>query len=482
VSSDAFDVRVRSVRGAVLELEVLPSEPLEICASRSFALLVLNDAGDRAFDYLPGDPQSESRQAEVRRLTEAYAGSPLRQELQKYPDWYAKKEWMAANLDAFIVSSTVIEKKNELDAAELRDAAAKIEKRFGGALPLDRFHEWQPLRWARCFHYTLRVELADSKWAEHVVEGREFGSTAYDVLLEETAPPVASPPPPSAPSETWTKKTRAKVHGSRTPHPLDARPPALKKDWADLARSVAAISFESPDPGTLDLANRALVFDATPPSSLDPAVERFRYLAVPTAQKAALLRSWARIAGPSFWVEVLRGTSPPIHIAAAMKGGGRSTSLDVSFSAPSLLTLAPASNGGVFATALRRILFSEFDGVVQAAAALHPEREPLLVYALARDEGIGRRFLDHAYVPANQWVRPHPWIVASLHDPQLAIEYLKRHTDWTLGERAFDVVELLGKAAIPVFDAYFELLSADPFRGASFDRDALEAAQIARRL
>jgi hypothetical protein len=65
--------------------------------------------------------------------------------------------------------------------------AVAIEAEFGGALYTNQAHLWQPRRWALCHNYTLRVIVADPKWAAHLEPGLEWGTTAYDVWFERAA-------------------------------------------------------------------------------------------------------------------------------------------------------------------------------------------------------------------------------------------------------------------------------------------------------
>jgi hypothetical protein len=187
MSSDCFYVRVKSVNGREVIFDVLTSTAggtNDLCASRSFALLLLSDALRRSVDNLPGGWDDPQRQQEVERRYEAHDVAPLIKELENAGDYYVNESWMQKNVERFVKKCELVERRNNLGDEELSRREEEIANACGGALYTNQYHVWQPLRWQRCHNYTLRVTLADPKWGAHLEPGIEFGTTAYDVWYE----------------------------------------------------------------------------------------------------------------------------------------------------------------------------------------------------------------------------------------------------------------------------------------------------------
>ena len=183
MGSDTFTVRVAKVERDSVVLDLLPgtSGGYEDCyTSRSFALVILHDALHEAAFYARDA-------AEGARLDRKADRAPLTKALEKAgKGWRESPEWMAANVDRYVVSTEVVGRWNELGEQRLRRREMEIQKKMGGALTNDRAHEWRPMRWDRLFHYTLKVVVTDPKWIAPLEEGLELGTGAYEVWREAT--------------------------------------------------------------------------------------------------------------------------------------------------------------------------------------------------------------------------------------------------------------------------------------------------------
>ena len=227
MSSDCFDVRVKSVNGDEVIFDVLTGTAggyNDLAASRSFALVLLNDALSRATDSLPGEWGSPERDEAAARLREKSANAELVKALATEGDWYVSADWMRANVDRFVKSTEVLERRNDLPDEELSRRAQAIEAEFGGALYTNQYHQWQPRRWELCHNYTLRVVVADPKWAAHLEPGLEFGTTAYDVWNESAPAPAEAPAIAPAPKKTAPKKATPKKTAPKRTAPKKAAP------------------------------------------------------------------------------------------------------------------------------------------------------------------------------------------------------------------------------------------------------------------
>jgi hypothetical protein len=190
VSSDCFDVRVKSVEGNEVVLDVLTGTAGgldDLCASRSFALVALHGALQGAVDTVRYALPEDKSAAEIQRLYAKHDDAALVKALADEGDWYVEPEWMKKNVGRFIASCALVERRNNVGEDELSRRAVAIEAEFGGALYTNQAHLWQPRRWALCHNYTLRVIVADPKWAAHLEPGLEWGTTAYDVWFERAA-------------------------------------------------------------------------------------------------------------------------------------------------------------------------------------------------------------------------------------------------------------------------------------------------------
>lgn len=190
MSSDCFDVRVKTVRGDTIELDVLTGTAgglTDLCASRSFVLSVMHEALERADLALREGLTAAKRRAEAARLKKKHAASALTAALASEGDWYTSEPWMRANVGRFVRSCVLVERRNNLSDAVLSRREAAIVEEAGGALYLDKRTQWLPKRWAQCHNFTLRATLTDPKWGAHLEEGIEFGTTSYDVWFEGVA-------------------------------------------------------------------------------------------------------------------------------------------------------------------------------------------------------------------------------------------------------------------------------------------------------
>jgi hypothetical protein len=178
MSSDLFDVRIKSVNETEVIFDVLTTGAAgfdHLADTSSFALVLLSDALCRAAEDVSTD-------AERNRLREKSKAAPLLIELQTAEeDWYVSESWMEDNLDRFIADCEVLERRNDVGKDELRRREDAIVDQFGGTLSESRKHEWNALRWEKCHNYTLRVQVTETRWCEHLEPGLEFGTAAFDV-------------------------------------------------------------------------------------------------------------------------------------------------------------------------------------------------------------------------------------------------------------------------------------------------------------
>jgi hypothetical protein len=191
MSSDLFEVRVAKVDGTKVTLDVLTDTAGgvdDLCTSRSFALLCLEDCLRRATDIVRSEANNPKKEAEVHRLYAKADNSALHQALPSTDesDWFVNKQWMQENVGRFIESCKLVERRNHLSREELEKREEAIEEKFDG-LRNDNYHLWQPARWKDCHNYTLEVVVTDPKWAQHLEVGLHFGTTAYDVWSEKAA-------------------------------------------------------------------------------------------------------------------------------------------------------------------------------------------------------------------------------------------------------------------------------------------------------
>lgn len=186
MSSDTFDVRVKSVQGTEVVLDVLTNTGGgydDLCASRSFALLVLHDALRRAKDAHIHAMKDPARRAEMVRLDEKHGKAVLVRELaEEADDWQLDEAWMRENVARFVKEVDVVERRNAVGEAELARREKELADEYANTP--ERGDEWQAKRWERCHNYTLRVVVTDAKYAEHLEPGLAFGTTAFDVWYE----------------------------------------------------------------------------------------------------------------------------------------------------------------------------------------------------------------------------------------------------------------------------------------------------------
>lgn len=190
MSSDCFYVRVRSVQDCEVVFDVLTSTAGgcdDLCASRSFALCLLSDALRRSVDLVWSGLKEPARSEETARRYDSHERAALTMALTREDDWYVNEEWMKKNIARFVADCQLVERRNNLGEAELMRRELAIREQFGGALATDKYHQWQPHRWKQCHNYTLRVTVADPKWAAHLQPDIEFGTTAFDVYYEPTS-------------------------------------------------------------------------------------------------------------------------------------------------------------------------------------------------------------------------------------------------------------------------------------------------------
>lgn len=164
MSSDLFDVRVASLSGDTITLDLLTGTAGgldDLCASRSFALSLLGHAQRGS-----GTPLEAALVA---------LGGPW-----QTSDWYVNEAWMREHAGHFVAQTALVERRNAVGERELRHRDEVTSKAAGGA-------ERTLQRWAQCHNYTLRVSMTDSKWLVGFRVGQAFGTTAFDVWIEHDA-------------------------------------------------------------------------------------------------------------------------------------------------------------------------------------------------------------------------------------------------------------------------------------------------------
>lgn len=190
MSSDLFEVRIAKIAGRKVTLDVLTGlagRVDDICTSRSFALLCLEDCLLRATDLVPGAWDDPKKRAETKRLRMKNDKGTLHKALPSTDtsDWFVNEKWMQENVGRFIESCKLVKRRNHLPKEELKKREGVIEEKFGGALAVNEHLLWQPLRWKKCHNFTLEVVVTDPKWAKHLEVGLAFGTTAFDVWSEK---------------------------------------------------------------------------------------------------------------------------------------------------------------------------------------------------------------------------------------------------------------------------------------------------------
>jgi hypothetical protein len=458
MASECFRVRVVAIedRTVVTDWLSLPAGGLDaVAATRSAALLVLYEA-DRS------------------------GKSKLRRALDAEPkDWLVTEAWHRANVGRFIERTKLVARTNaDVNLADVWEAAARNAKKQLAAA------------WQKAHRYRLEIVVTEPAWASHLKKGAEIGSMAYDVWPTDDAVSRAAPasqPQPQPSAVGWTKLTRAKVHGSRVPHPLDPEVPKPAQDWKTIATALGSYGV-SGGKGA-DVAKRAIdVGDL--PKKLDAAVERMRLALVKMPGETkdipavpALLRTWARVGGPAFVWEVLSAPSAEVEISLPTKRG--TTPGGPRRFVPKDLVLRSCADQ-LWGT-VRRIAFAlgdaEWKSFRSAASPVlkkYPESR-VLVYANGRDPSLAAdraaRELRDAKKAPDPWAAGTAEILASLHDPALALEYATHLGPNYLGKAAFDVVEMLGCAAAGVIEVY--QAKKDPDRS---DRHAVDALALANAL
>lgn len=284
----------------------------------------------------------------------------------------------------------------------------------------------------------------------------------------------------------WTKKTRGKVFGSRTPHPLDAKDPGLADDWETIVATMATLSVGGGKGAAV--AKRALAV-AEPPKTLDAAVERARLALIKPVGDTredpvvpAVLRTWGRVGGPAFFWEVLSAPSAEFECELRTKEG-MTVRGPRRFQPKDVVSLSARDQ--LWAT-LRRLAFAlpepdwkAFRKAAGPALKAHADAR-VLIYVNAREPSLGatraRAELGQQKKTANQWAAGTAEVLASLHDPSLALEYVTALSPNFVGRAAFDVVELLGAAAAEVLQIYLGK------EGNRSDKLAVEAEALARTL
>lgn len=183
MSSDLFYIRVGSVNGSKALLHVLTgfaTEYLDTATSRSFALGLLLDAKNRVSSVriqalTAGDPDAERRIGLADKVAEM--PSSLHEELVNPEPW--DTEWHKKNVPGIISSTKLVKEYNRTSEEELQNQMSEIEP-----LQEESWAKFMEAAWEKLHHYDLEVTVTDPKYLEHLVEGFEFPTAAYDAWRE----------------------------------------------------------------------------------------------------------------------------------------------------------------------------------------------------------------------------------------------------------------------------------------------------------
>lgn len=158
MSSDTFTIGVEAIAGAVVTLRCTTSTAgglNDFATTRSFALIALEDG-------LPYQRTSQLQTAIQRTSPDG-----------EWPRFW-DEAWMAAHVDALIVKTELLERRNVIgneqawwDAVEQREDPPRHE-------------------------FVLRVTMRDAAYLEGLSVGARWGTTAFDVWGDDPARPKAA--------------------------------------------------------------------------------------------------------------------------------------------------------------------------------------------------------------------------------------------------------------------------------------------------
>jgi hypothetical protein len=152
---------------------------LRLATSRSFALMVLQDAKDHATDYEyvgPRSPMSTYKNLEQIGQRSQQASSPLNDAIPEGDDT-STAAWHEANAPRFVASTKLLARRNVRSEDDLIKARQDI---------LDLGETWKLVEagWVWLHNYDLEVEVTDPKYVSHLIEGHLFATTAFDAWEE----------------------------------------------------------------------------------------------------------------------------------------------------------------------------------------------------------------------------------------------------------------------------------------------------------
>lgn len=181
--ADTFYIRIGPVRGTHVVLHCLTAfdgHITHLATSRSFALIVLQQAKEHAMDYeyvAPRAPESAYREVEQIAQRAKRASSPLNDAIADDSETW-RVDWHEANTPRFIATTKLLARRNLRSEDELFAIKSEIFK-LG--------ETWKLIEagWQRLHNYDLEVEVTDPKYVSHLIEGHLFATSAFDAWEEE---------------------------------------------------------------------------------------------------------------------------------------------------------------------------------------------------------------------------------------------------------------------------------------------------------
>ncbi|WP_338867800.1 pentapeptide repeat-containing protein [Myxococcus stipitatus] len=205
MSSDCYYVRVGKIAGNTVTLHCLTGFAgglKDYANTRSFALLLLIDAQESA-DGTPeltkGAPKelAKLRKALARKV--AKARSPLIDEVE-WPRYDV--HWHAENTHRYIKRVKLLKRHNafhEQKLEKIREKLSPLQDKGVGA--------FLEAAWKQLHGFDLQVEVTDTKYLAHLLEGHLFSTAAFDIWDESRPlPPVPKKKRPAKPKPTAAPK------------------------------------------------------------------------------------------------------------------------------------------------------------------------------------------------------------------------------------------------------------------------------------
>ncbi|QSQ17070.1 pentapeptide repeat-containing protein [Myxococcus landrumensis] len=196
MSSDCFYVRVGKLAGKTVTLHCLTGFAgglKDYATTRSFALLLLIDAQERAGDtpeLTQGAPKEVAKLRKALAKKVAKARSPL---LDEVLGPHYDEHWHAENTPRYVTRVKLLQRHNAIQERKLekvREELSPLEDKGTGA--------FLEAAWGRMHGFDLQVEVTDAKYLAHLAEGHLFPTTAFDVWNESKPLPPKEKEEPAA--------------------------------------------------------------------------------------------------------------------------------------------------------------------------------------------------------------------------------------------------------------------------------------------